>query len=127
MITEERKELVALCGIDCGICELNMCKDSPELLTYLVSRGIPKDKSVRQNVVHRLKIARGHLDKVIEMAEKDKYCIDIINQSVAVQSALKKVDEILLKNHLQTCAVDAIKHGRSTSAVDEIIKVYEKR
>jgi len=44
MITEERKELVALCGIDCGICELNMCKDNSELLAYLASKGIPKDK-----------------------------------------------------------------------------------
>jgi hypothetical protein len=44
MITEERKELVALCGIDCGICELNMCKDNPALFDYLVSRGIPKEK-----------------------------------------------------------------------------------
>jgi hypothetical protein len=44
MITEERKHLVALCGIDCGVCELNMCKDNPELLAYLVSRGIPGEK-----------------------------------------------------------------------------------
>jgi hypothetical protein len=44
MIIEERKNLVALCGIDCGICELNMCRDNPGLLAYLVSRGIPKEK-----------------------------------------------------------------------------------
>jgi hypothetical protein len=44
MIADERKRLVALCGIDCGICELNMCKDNPELFAYLVSKGIPKEK-----------------------------------------------------------------------------------
>lgn len=44
MATNERINLVAPCGIDCGICELNMCKDNPQLLIYLVSKGIPKEK-----------------------------------------------------------------------------------
>ena len=44
MITNERKNLVAPCGIDCGTCELNMCKDNPQLHTYLISRGIPESK-----------------------------------------------------------------------------------
>jgi hypothetical protein len=43
MITSERINLVAPCGIDCGTCELYVCRDNPQLLSYLASRGIPKD------------------------------------------------------------------------------------
>jgi len=41
MITSERINLVAPCGIDCGLCELYICRDNLSLRAYLVSRGIP--------------------------------------------------------------------------------------
>jgi hypothetical protein len=44
MSVNERLGLVAPCGIDCGVCELNMCKDNPQLLEHMVSRGIPREK-----------------------------------------------------------------------------------
>ena len=44
MSTNERTNLVAPCGIDCGACELYLCKDNEQLFTYLVSRGIPQEK-----------------------------------------------------------------------------------
>lgn len=44
MITSERTSLVAPCGIDCGICELYLCKDNDRLLAYLLSKGIPQEK-----------------------------------------------------------------------------------
>jgi hypothetical protein len=44
MMTEERKRLVAPCGIDCGLCELYTCKDDEQLFSYLVSRGLPRGK-----------------------------------------------------------------------------------
>ncbi len=40
----ERTELVAPCGIDCGICEVYTCRDDPRLFDYLVSIGIPKER-----------------------------------------------------------------------------------
>ena len=43
-MTKERINLVAPCGIDCGTCELNLCKDNEQLFNYLVSKGIPKEK-----------------------------------------------------------------------------------
>ena len=44
MHTQERTNLVAPCGIDCGICELYTCKDNQQLYAYLLTRGIPKEK-----------------------------------------------------------------------------------
>ena len=40
----ERLRLVAPCGIDCGLCELHMCKDNPRLLDHLLSRGIANER-----------------------------------------------------------------------------------
>ncbi len=44
MSLPERLHLVAPCGIDCGMCELYLCKDNQQLFDYLVSRGVPKEK-----------------------------------------------------------------------------------
>jgi len=44
MSTDGRSNLVAPCGIDCGTCELNLCKDNAQLFTYFVAKGIPKEK-----------------------------------------------------------------------------------
>ena len=82
---------------------------------------------VQRRIVHRLKIARGHLDKVIRMAEEDEYCIDILHQSQAVQKALKETDTLILENHLKTCAADAIKHGRTEDDIDEIMQVLKRK
>lgn len=81
----------------------------------------------KQKVSHRLKIAKGHLEKVIAMIEDDSYCMDIIHQSQAIQSALKKVDIILLENHLKNCVVNNIKEGKVEPSINEILKVFEKK
>jgi len=78
-------------------------------------------------VIHRLKIAKGHLDKVIKMVEDGAYCIDVVHQSIAVQSALKKADEVILENHLNSCVADSIKKGRVKESVGEIMQVLRKK
>ena len=90
-------------------------------------RGIPRDASINRKIIHRLKITRGHLDKVIDMVERNEYCIDVVQQSLAVQMALKSIDKLVLKNHLETCVSDSIKTGNDGSYIDEIIKVFEKK
>jgi DNA-binding FrmR family transcriptional regulator len=82
----------------------------------------PKNK-----IIHRLQIARGHLDKVLRMVEAGEYCINIVHQSIAVQAALRKVDEIVLENHLKTCVSDSIKKGESDEAIKEVMEVIQKK
>lgn len=82
----------------------------------------PKDK-----IIHRLQITRGHLDKIIKMVRDDTYCIDVVHQSIAVQAALKKVDEVILENHLKTCVSDSIRDGDADSAIKELMEVLKKK
>lgn len=81
----------------------------------------------KTNILHRLKIAKGHLEKVINMVEGDEYCIDVVHQLLAIQSALKKTDEIVLENHLKTCVADSIKKGESDEAIKEVMEVLKKK
>jgi DNA-binding FrmR family transcriptional regulator len=84
-------------------------------------------KNQKPQIVHRLKISKGHLEKVIQMVEKDEYCIDIVHQLLAIQSALKNVDELILENHLKTCVASSIKRGESDEAIKEVMEVLKKK
>ncbi len=79
----------------------------------------------KHRILHRLKIVRGHLEKIIEMVEKDTYCIEILNQSLAVQKALKSLDATIMEEHLSTCAIDQIKKGKKNQFVQELIDIYK--
>ncbi|MBI5452937.1 metal-sensitive transcriptional regulator [Candidatus Gottesmanbacteria bacterium] len=78
-------------------------------------------------MLHRLKIAKGHLEKVIKMVEDNKYCIDILHQSQAIQAGLKETDNLMLENHLRGCVADAIGKGKKDEAISEIMQVFKKK
>ncbi len=85
-----------------------------------------RPKDTKERTIHRLKIAKGHLDKVIKMIEDNEYCIDVLHQSQAVQAAIKETDNVLLENHLNTCVADSIAKGRKKEAIHEIMQVFKK-
>lgn len=78
-------------------------------------------------MVHRVKIAQGHLGKVAKMVEGGDYCIDVIHQSQAVQAALREFDELMLENHLKSCVSHALKKGNGVQVIDEVMKVWSKK
>jgi len=72
----------------------------------------------------------GHLEGVKRMIENDKYCIDIILQNEAVISALKKVNEMILENHLNTCVTQAIKNKSEKERkkkIKELLELFKKK
>lgn len=85
-----------------------------------------RPKGTQERILHRLKIAKGHLEKVIKMVEENNYCIDVLHQSQAIQKALKETDNVMLENHLQTCASEAIGRGRKDEAIAEVMQVFKK-
>lgn len=62
-----------------------------------------------QDVIRRLKTAEGHLRGIQRMVEDDSYCIDVIRQIQAVQSALHKVSSVILDQHLNSCLITAVR------------------
>jgi len=83
--------------------------------------------NMRQQAIRRLSIIEGHLKKVKKMVEKDEYCPNVIQQSSAVQSALRKVDELLLEGHLKDCVTSAIKSGGGDKEIKELLEAFSKR
>ncbi len=86
----------------------------------------PKTPINKKDITRRLKIIDGHLKKVIQMVESDRYCVDVLQQSAAVQSALKQVDQLLLYNHLHSCVADAIKGNKGDKAISELLRIFKK-
>lgn len=85
-----------------------------------------RPKDTQERILHRLKIAQGHLKKVSEMVESGEYCINVIHQSQAVQKALKEADNLVLENHLKGCVADAVAKGNKEQAITEIMQVFRK-
>jgi DNA-binding FrmR family transcriptional regulator len=86
-----------------------------------------RPKDTHERIAHRLKIARGHLDKVIAMMDDDAYCIDVMHQMQAVESGLKETGNLLLENHLKSCVADAIKKGKADESISEIMQVFNRK
>jgi len=81
-----------------------------------------------ENSLRRLKTIEGHLRGVIRMLEEDTYCIDVIRQIQAVESALNKVSTQILENHLNTCVTTAIQGNNPKErerVLKEIAEVFE--
>jgi DNA-binding FrmR family transcriptional regulator len=71
--------------------------------------------------LNRLKTVRGHLDAIIRMLETDAYCVDVMKQISATQSALERTNRVMLHNHLETCFSEAVLDGRGATAIDELV------
>lgn len=59
--------------------------------------------------------------------DDEALCMDILNQSLAIQSALKKVDEIILENHMRKCISQKTGNKCPKQAIDEVLEAFKKR
>lgn len=72
------------------------------------------------------KKAQSSIKKIIEMVEDDKYCIDIMQQNLAVIGLLKSAHQMLMENHLHGCfmkAIDSKNEKKKKEMIEEILKV----
>jgi DNA-binding FrmR family transcriptional regulator len=87
-----------------------------------------RPKNEKERILHRLKIVLGHYKKVMQMVEDDVYCIDVLHQSMAVQKALREIDNLLLEQHLAGCVTDAMhQHQNQEKFMQEIMDVFKKQ
>jgi CsoR family transcriptional regulator, copper-sensing transcriptional repressor len=88
------------------------------------------DGEAKQKLLQRLGRIEGQVRGVSRMVSDDRYCIEIITQISAVQAALGKVEEELLKNHASHCIENAIVSGNASDQrrkVAELIEVLGRR
>ena len=82
---------------------------------------------IKRKVIRRLKILEGQIRGLQKMVEKESYCIDILQQSLAVQNALKEVDGLILNQHLHQCVSEAFKKGEKPkeNSIRELLRIYK--
>ena len=71
----------------------------------------------RAKLIARLKRIEGQVRGVQRMVAEEEYCIDVLTQIAALQSALKGVGLVLLEEHMAHCVVQAAR--TSDEAVEE--------
>jgi len=80
-------------------------------------------QSEKLEAVIALKKAKSHIETILIMLEKGEYCIDIMQQNLAVIGLLKSAQTKLLENHLHTCfmhGMNSENSKRKESMIDEI-------
>ncbi len=80
----------------------------------------------KQDILTNLKKAKSLTEKIIQMTEEGEYCIDIMQQNLAVIGLLKSAHQMLLAGHLNSCFKNAMASKNEklkARMVDEILKV----
>jgi DNA-binding FrmR family transcriptional regulator len=83
---------------------------------------------VNERALRRLKNIEGQARGLQRMVEEEAYCPDILAQIEAVRAALKSVGLLILRRHIETCVVEAIRAGGEERAriMDELIAVLAR-
>ena len=80
----------------------------------------------KEKTLTNFKKAKSLLAKIETMVKEDKYCIDIMQQNLAVIGLLKSSHQMLMEGHLNSCfknAMAAKNNKRKQEMIDEILKV----
>lgn len=83
------------------------------------------DKSSEKTIIN-FKKARTHLERIIKMVENGEYCVDVMQQNLAVIGLLKSAHQMLMEGHLDTCFKNAMKSDkpdRHQKMIQEILQV----
>lgn len=82
-------------------------------------------KDVKIKAQKRINIIKGQLDGLQKMIESDEYCIDLLNQSLAIQNSLRSLDSVLFERHLTTHVAHQLKHEEE-KAVSELVTLFKR-
>ncbi|EIG62819.1 metal-sensitive transcriptional regulator [Bradyrhizobium sp. WSM1253] len=69
---------------------------------------------IKASCQKRLNRIEGQVRGLAKMVDEDRYCIDIVTQISAVRSALRRVEEEILRDHVAHCVEHAISSGDKT-------------
>ena len=78
-----------------------------------------------RDLINRLSRIEGQVRGIRNMVEEERYCVDILTQVAAIQSALNSFNKELLSEHIKTCVVEDIRSG-DEQVVDELCETIKK-
>jgi CsoR family transcriptional regulator, copper-sensing transcriptional repressor len=77
---------------------------------------------------NRLRRIEGQVRGLQRMVEQDAYCVDILTQVAAVQTALEQVAVQVLDAHVRGCVSDAVADGgaEADEKLDELMAAVQR-
>lgn len=84
-----------------------------------------RDSAEYKMLITRLNRIEGQIRGIKNMVETDRYCVDILTQVSAAQSALNSFSKKLLAQHIKTCVVHDVRAGHD-EVVDELVCALQK-
>lgn len=79
----------------------------------------------KKAVLNRMSRIIGHMQSIKTMVENDRDCSEVLIQLSAINSAVQGVSRVILKEHLSTCIVDAVREG-DYEAIEELNAAIDK-
>lgn len=79
--------------------------------------------------INRLNRISGQVEGVKKMIEDRRYCPDIMIQLKAISSAVKSVEGVILKSHLESCVKDAFlaeNQEHKDKKIEELLSLFQK-
>ena len=83
-------------------------------------------KAKKSDIVHKLKIARGQIDGILQMVEEDRYCVDISTQLQSTQALLKSANQQFMQAHIRSCVREALQTDVENPKLEEALRLLEK-
>lgn len=74
------------------------------------------EASAKRAILARLRRAEGQVRGLARMVEDERYCPDVLTQISAVHESLRGVARLLMRNHLEHCATNALRSGSAARA-----------
>ncbi len=84
-----------------------------------------QDKNVKEQAQKRINIIKGQLDGLLKMISEDKYCMDLLDQSLAIQNSIKSLDALLFERHLKTHVVEQFQN-ETDKAIGELLRLFKR-
>ena len=78
-----------------------------------------------KSLTNRLARIEGQIRGIRNMLENDAYCVDILTQVMAAQSALNGFNKELLSSHIKTCVADGVRNSEDDK-IDELVETIKK-
>lgn len=79
----------------------------------------------RSQVLNRLRRIEGQVRGLAGMVEDGRYCIDVLTQLRAARAAMNRVEQIMLKEHLNHCIEGAIVSGDASAQRKKAAELIE--
>ena len=88
--------------------------------------AVARDTAGKAELARRLNRVEGQVRGIGKMLDEDRYCVDVLTQVAAVQSALDALARKLLEHHLHGCVTHAIRSGDGNAAIAEALAVIRQ-